>query len=50
MTVEWKCPRCKQTMYSAWDKRNQKTTKCIYCGYYFHNKYYQEGWNEKDIN
>lgn len=48
MVVKWKCPKCSQEMYSAWDNRDEKNIQCIYCGYKYENKYYKEKNNTKE--
>jgi hypothetical protein len=39
--VDWQCPKCDGKMYSAYNQREKKYVKCIYCEEVFENKYYK---------
>lgn len=41
--VSWTCPYCGRKMYSAWERPDEETTECIYCGKVFENPYYRKG-------
>lgn len=39
--VSWTCPYCEQNMYSTYLARDQEKVRCIGCGQWFDNPYYE---------
>lgn len=42
VAYKFTCPYCGKSEYSAWEHREEREIKCVYCGRKYPNPYYEE--------